>query len=123
MRENVTLTCVACPNGCDVTVSFNEDGSIKEITGNKCKNGIAYATSEVTAPARILTTTVLVEGGDFRLCSVKTAEPIPKQMMKDAVKELAKIKINAPVNVGDIIMKDILGTGIDVVATARVKKA
>lgn len=121
MREDVTLTCIACPNGCDITVSFNEDGSIKEIKGNKCKNGIAYATSEVTAPTRILTSSVGVDGGDFRLCSVKTAEPIPKKLMREAVLELCKVRVKAPVNVGDVVYKDLLATGVDVVSTCEIK--
>ena len=118
--EDKTITCIACPNGCEITVSFDENGNISNISGNKCKNGIAYAQSEVTAPTRILTSSVLVENGDFPLVSVKTSNPIPKELMREAVKQLAQCVVKAPVHVGDVVCKNILNTGVDVVSTANV---
>lgn len=121
-NENKTITCIACPNGCDVTVSFDDDGKISSITGNRCKNGITYATAEVTAPTRILTSSVLVENGEFALASVKTIQPIPKKLMREAVKALSDCKVQAPVSVGDVVLKNILDTGVDVVSTCNVDK-
>lgn len=120
--EIKTITCIACPNGCDIEVSIDETGKVVNISGNKCKNGIAYATAEVTSPTRILTSTVLVENGEFKLASVKTSNPIPKSMLRDAVKVLAACKVQAPVSVGDVICSNILGTGVDVVSTCNVYK-
>ncbi len=122
-REDTVITCIACPNGCDIKVSFAEDGSIAKLEGYKCKNGITYATAEVTAPERILTSSVAVVGGEFKLASVKTSKPIPKGMMKDAVKALYSVKVNAPVKVGDVLVENILGTGADIVSTCVVEKA
>lgn len=121
-KNDMIITCIACPNGCDIKVSFDEDGNIKKLDGYRCKNGVAYAKSEVTAPERILTSSVAVKNGEFVLASVKTAKPIPKQLLRDAVKEIAKIKVDAPVNVGDVVMQNILKTGVDVVATCNVKE-
>ncbi len=121
-KEDITITCIACPNGCDIKVSFDEDGKIASFEGYKCKNGIAYARSEITAPERILTSSVTVINGDFVLASVKTASPIPKKLMRDAVKVIANVKAEAPIRVGDVILHDILGTGVDVVSTCNVDK-
>lgn len=121
-KNDVTITCIACPNGCDIKVSFDKDGNIEKLDGYKCKNGIAYAKSEVTSPERILTSSVAVKNGEFVLASVKTSKPIPKKLLRDAVKEIAKVKINAPVSVGDVVMQNILETGVDVVATCNVKE-
>lgn len=118
--EERILTCIACPNGCELTVSFDENGKIKNITGNKCKNGISYAESEVTAPTRILTSSVAVDNGNFSLISVKTSQPIPKSLMREAVKTLALCRVNAPIHVGDTVCENILNTGVDVVATCNV---
>lgn len=118
--ENKTITCIACPNGCEITVFFDENGKISGVTGNKCKNGIAYAEAEVTMPTRILTSSVLVDNGDFPLASVKTSKPIPKALMKDAVKALSSCCVSAPVKVGDVVCENILDTGVDVVATCNV---
>lgn len=119
--ENKTLTCIACPNGCEITVSFDENGKISGMTGNKCKNGITYAEAEVTMPTRILTSSVLVENGNFPLVSVKTSQPIPKTLMREAVKALSVCCVSAPVKVGDVICKNILDTGADIVATSNVE--
>lgn len=118
--ENRIITCIACPNGCELTVKLDNDGKIAEITGNKCKNGIPYAEAEVTMPTRILTSSVTVENGDMRLVSVKTSAPVPKAMLLDIMKEVARARVSAPVKVGDVIIKDVLGTGADIVATANV---
>lgn len=121
-KNDKIITCIACPNGCDIRVSFDKDGNAEKIDGYKCKNGLAYAKSEITAPERILTSSVAVKNGEFVLASVKTAKPIPKAILKDAVKEIAEIKVDAPVRVGDVILRNILETGVDIVATCNVRK-
>ncbi|MBE5818129.1 MAG: DUF1667 domain-containing protein [Clostridiales bacterium] len=120
-REDVIITCIACPNGCDIKITFGDDGNIASMEGYKCKNGVTYATAEVTAPERILTSSVAVVGGAFRLASVKTQKPIPKALLIDAVKEIAKVKVKAPISVGDVLLEDLAGTGVQVVSTCNVQ--
>lgn len=120
-KEDVTITCIACPNGCDITISFDENGNIASIKGNKCKNGVAYATDEVTHPTRILTTSVLVNNGEFKLASVKTTAPIPKELMRKAVVALMECSVEAPVKVGDVVYENLLDTGVNVVSTCNVE--
>lgn len=115
--EKRELTCVACPLGCSITVTFDEDGSVSEVTGNTCKRGDAYARTECTSPTRMLTTTVRVEGGKAAVVPVKSANPIPKGMMMECMTVINKAVAAAPVKIGDIIIKDILNTGVDIVAT------
>lgn len=111
------LTCVACPLGCGITVTFDADGNVAEVTGNTCKRGDAYARTECTSPTRMLTTTVRVEGGKAAVVPVKSANPVPKGMMMDCMAVINKASAKAPVRIGDVIIKDILGTGVDIVAT------
>lgn len=113
------LTCIGCPLGCSVTVEI-EGNEIKAVTGNTCPRGEAYARKEVTSPTRIVTTTVRVKGGCLPVVSVKTKEDIPKEKIADCVKELQKVWVEAPVGIGDVVLCDVAGTGIDVVATKNV---
>lgn len=115
------LTCIGCPLGCEVTVEI-EENEIKSVTGNTCSRGEAYARKEVTSPTRIVTTTVRVEGGVLPVVSVKTKEDIPKDRITDCVKALQKICVKAPVSIGDVVVSDVAGTGVDVVATKEVKQ-
>lgn len=115
--EKRELTCVACPLGCSITVTLDEAGNVLEVTGNTCKRGDAYARTECTSPTRMLTTTVKVEGGKAPVVPVKSANPIPKGMMMDCMEVINKAVIKAPVKIGDVAVKDILGTGVDIVAT------
>lgn len=115
--EKRELVCVACPLGCGITVSIGDNGEVLEVTGNTCKRGDTYARNEVTAPARSLTTTVRVDGGKAYVVPVKSAGPVPKGMMFDCMKVINKASIKAPVKIGDVVIKDILGTGVDIVAT------
>lgn len=110
------LICIGCPMGCPVTVEMN-DTEIVSVTGNTCPRGDAYARKEVTNPTRIVTSTVKVEGGSVDMVSVKTKEDIPKDKIFDCVRALKGITVAAPVRIGDVILADVAGTGVDVVAT------
>lgn len=115
--ENRELVCVACPLGCPITVTFDENGEVASVTGNTCKRGDAYARTEVTNPTRMLTTTVRVLGSEAYVVPVKSANPIPKGMMFECMELINKASINAPVKIGDVVIENILGTGVDIVAT------
>ena len=118
--EKRNLTCIGCPMGCALLVEMNGK-EIISVTGNTCKRGDVYARKEVTNPTRIVTSTVRVTGGDHEMVSVKTKEDIPKGKIFDCVKALKTVEVAAPVHIGDVIMKDVAGTGVDVVATKNVE--
>ena len=117
--EERNLTCIGCPLGCSITVRM-EGGSVISVEGNTCKRGDDYARKEVTNPTRIVTTTVRVSGGSEAMVSVKTKSDIPKDKIFDCVRALKNVSVNAPVHIGDVICKDIAGTGVDIVATKNV---
>ena len=120
--EKCTLTCIGCPMGCQVTVEM-EAQEILSVSGYTCKRGERYARREVIAPTRVLTTTLPVEGGLCPSVAVKTAGEVPKPLLRDCVRALAGITVKAPVAIGDILLRDICGTGVDIVAAASVDKA
>lgn len=115
--EKRELICVACPLGCPITVDFDADGNVSSVIGNTCKRGDAYARTEVTNPTRMLTTTVKVVDGKSYVVPVKSENPIPKGMMFECMKVINKASIKAPVNIGDVVIENILGTGVDIIAT------
>lgn len=107
------LICISCPLGCHLTV----DAENKTVTGNTCKRGEVYGLNEVINPIRVITSTVKIEGARLPVLPVKTNGAIPKNMNFEAMKIINEITCKAPIKVGDIIINDILGTGIDVVAS------
>ena len=118
--EKRELICINCPLGCIVTVEM--DGQeVVSVTGNTCPRGDAYARKEVTNPTRIVTSTVKVEGGKAYMVSVKTKSDIPKDKIFDCVKALKGITVQAPVHIGDVIVANVAGTGVDMVATKEAK--
>ena len=118
--EERRLTCIGCPMGCPLVVTM-DGGDVVSVTGNTCKRGEIYGRKEVTNPTRIVTSTVRVSGGSIDMVSVKTKEDIPKGKIFDCVKALKTVEVAAPVHIGDVIMKDVAGTGVDVVATKNVE--
>jgi CxxC motif-containing protein len=96
-----------------------ENSEVISVTGQSCKKGITYAIKECTNPTRILTTTVEVEKGNPEVASVKTERDIPKDKLFECIKELKKIKLTAPVHIGDVVIADIANTGVRVVATTN----
>lgn len=118
--ETRELTCIGCPLGCSLSVTM-ENGEVTSVTGNTCPRGDAYARKEVTNPTRIVTSTVRVKGGKACMVSCKTASDIPKGKIFDVTSELEKVEVNAPVAIGDILVENIAGTGVAVVATKDVE--
>jgi len=112
------LICISCPMGCHLKVNTET----KEVTGNTCKRGEVYGINEVTNPVRVITTTVRVKNGELPVIPVKTKSPIPKELNFKAMKILNSIEVEAPIKMGYIIVEDILGTGVDVVAARNLKK-
>ena len=117
--ETRNLTCLGCPLGCAITVTM-DGGNVVSITGNTCKRGSDYAAKEVTHPTRIVTSTVCVRGGSIPMVSVKTAQDIPKEKIFEIMKYINALTVTAPVHIGDVLLKDIAGTGVDLIATKEV---
>jgi len=110
------LTCIVCPQGCSLEV----DSETGAVVGNSCKRGAAYGLAETTNPTRTLTTTVCVVddvGSRVDMEPVRTAEPIPKSLLFDAMKEIDALRVKKPIRRGDALIVNLLGSGVDVVAT------
>ena len=116
MKER-NLTCIICPKGCPLTVSFGEDGSIASVKGMTCKRGEKYASTECTHPMRTVTTTVRLSDGS--VAAVKTAGTIPKELIFDAMKQINGIVAPADVCIGDVIIEGVVGTDVNVVVTGK----
>lgn len=117
--ETRNLICIGCPLGCRLTVQM-EGTEVVSVEGNTCIRGDKYARKEVTNPTRIVTSTVKVLHGDKASVSVKTKEDIPKGKINDCMKALKEIEVNAPVKIGDVIVENVAGTGVPIVATKNV---
>ena len=117
--EERNLICIGCPMGCPLVVKI-KDGEVQSVEGNTCKRGSIYGKKEVTNPTRIVTTTVRVSGGTENTVSVKTKEDIPKSRIFDCIRELKEVTVPVPVQIGDIILHNVAGTGVDIVATKNI---
>ena len=114
-----SLTCIGCPMGCSLTVEMDEK-HVRSVTGNTCPNGEAYARKELTNPTRIVTTTVRVREGKLPVVSVKTASDVPKSSIFDCIRALEPVELTAPVVMGQVVLSNVAGTGVDVLATKSV---
>lgn len=115
MTEIKHITCIRCPIGCQLTVEVT-DGTVTKVEGNLCKRGVEYAQSECVHPVRTLTTTVRVLNGDP--LPVRSREPLPKEMIFACMDVMRTVAVTAPVAAGTVIVADICGTGVDMIATA-----
>lgn len=110
------MICVGCPLGCSITVEY-EGTEVFSVKGNTCKRGDAYARTECTNPVRSLATTVKVCGGIHNVVPCKSAGPLPKGKIMDCMKEINAAEVKAPVALGDVLVENVCGTGINIVAT------
>ncbi len=126
-REKLPLTCIICPMGCsmEVEVETNSDGHKKvlSVKDNGCKRGEQYAAKELQNPTRTLTSTIKVNDGVLPVVPVKTAGEVPKNMLLQCMEVVRRAGCKAPVKRGDILLYDLLGTGINVIACSDVAKA
>ena len=116
--EVKNLTCIGCPMGCSLTVTIECDRI--GVEGNTCPRGADYAKKEVTNPTRIVTSSVRVSGADIARVSVKTASDIPKGKIFACMEEICKAQMTAPVAIGDVVIENCAGTGVNVIATKNV---
>ncbi|MBU1564483.1 MAG: DUF1667 domain-containing protein [Proteobacteria bacterium] len=121
MKSQIELVCICCPMGCQMQLHV-EGRAISEIEGNTCKIGLNYARQECIDPRRMLSTTVACKNGLWPRLPVKTAEAIPKAMMGEIARSLHFLAVTAPVEIGAVIVENICGTSINVVATRSMPK-
>ena len=114
--------CIVCPVGCAINVALKGQKILK-LHGARCPKGEVYVKGEVTHPCMDITTTVLVRLGNLDLASVRTRSAIPRGKLLRVMNILAKKTVNAPISAGDIIAKNIAGTGVDVIATKNILKS
>lgn len=121
--KNLALTCINCPIGCGLTVALDDNGEVVEVTGNQCARGVAYAKMESTNPTRMMTSTVRLNGGILGQLPVKSREPVPKGLVTECAKALKPVELDAPVALGQIVLANVCGTGVDIIATRSMEKA
>lgn len=116
--------CTTCPSECALTIEtrIDENGveHVLSVQGNCCARGRKFAEQEIIRPMRILATTIVVRGGDEKLLPVRTARPIPRDLHLSAMRDIRHTSVTAPVHMGDVVMSDLLGTGVDLVASMNV---
>ena len=123
MTEKITQTCIICPMGCNMEVTLDREKSLVEkVVDNGCPRGAKYAEKELLNPTRTLTTTIKVLQGNLSVVPVKSAGELPKDKLLQFMEIIRRASVKAPIKVGDILIKDILGSGIDIVACAEVER-
>ena len=113
------LTCIICPKGCQLKVELDDNKKVLSVEGHTCKRGEVYATTECTAPTRVVTSTAPIAGGG--VVPVKTNGAIPKELMFECVKLINTVRVSPDAPIGTVIIPDVLGTGIDVITTRNAK--
>jgi CxxC motif-containing protein len=113
------LTCVLCPVGCELEIGRDAAGELR-VDGNQCDKGIPFAVEEVLRPKRNLATSVPLRGAPTKMVSVRLSAAVPREMLFPVLAEIAKLRPEAPVRRGQVLIADVLGTGADVIATRTV---
>ena len=124
-EKKFPMTCIICPMGCTMEVTTEGEESARRVisvTDNGCKRGPEYVEKELLNPTRTLTTTITVQNGDLSVVPVKTAGEVPKNMLLQCMEVIRRASVRAPIKTGDVLLHDILGTGVNVVSCARVNK-
>lgn len=125
--ETLQFNCTTCPSECLLTVEVERDADgavveVRSVTGNSCPRGDKFAHQELICPMRVLTTTIAVSGGDEALLPVRTAEAIPLALHAQAMNFIRGLVVNTPIRIGDVVLEDLLGTSIDLVASMDIDR-
>ena len=114
--EKKHFVCVVCPIGCEIDV-VHEGSTIVSMEGNKCEKSVEFVSQELIEPMRILTTTVRIQGSRWTVVPVRTDRAVPRRLFPRIMKRLRLVELQAPVNMLDVVLRDILHTGANVIAT------
>ena len=119
--KKIELTCIGCPMGCPLIVTM-EDGAVASVTGNTCPRGREFAVSEMTAPRRTICSTVRTAFPDAPVLPVRVSADIPKDRIFDVMDALKTVTVSERIGRGDVVIPDVLGLGVDVIATSSLLK-
>ena len=114
--EKKHFVCVVCPIGCEIDV-VHEGSNIISMEGNKCEKSAEFVSQELIEPMRILTTTVRIQGSRWAVVPVRTDRAVPRRLFPRIMKRLRLVELQAPVSMLDVVLRDILHTGANIVAT------
>jgi len=120
--KKLKITCIVCPLGCEIEVVL-KGKNVVDVKGFTCMRGKRYAVEEATAPKRTVISVVRCKNGDLPTVSVKSDRPVPKERIRDIMKYLSEIEVEAPVEIGDVIVENILDLGVNIVATRPCKRS
>ena len=115
------FVCVVCPIGCEIDV-VHDGSKIISMAGNKCEKSEQFVSQELIEPMRILTTTVRIDGSRRPVIPVRTDKSVPKRLFHRIMRQLRDVELQAPVNILDVVVRDVLHTGANVVATKTVPR-
>ena len=113
------LICIVCPVGCRLKVAAAgtaRSADDLKVEGHVCKKGVGYAYDEITNPTRMICTTAKISGGIHSVIPVRTDKPIPDRYKLEVVREVNKLALASPVRMGDVLIPDLFGTGVNIVA-------
>ncbi len=120
MLNTKTFTCIVCPNGCEITAHLAADGSIETTEGQLCPRGVDYVRQELTDPRRNIASSVRVLGGDAPITSVRLTGVIPKAEIFNVMAQINTVTLTAPASIGDVVIPNVCGLGVDVIVTKNV---
>lgn len=115
MEIETKMICITCPKGC--TLQVTHDGQTVLNVTNGCKRGKDFAQRELNDPRRMVATTIRIKGGRHPLLPVATTRPFPKPRLLELMTALRRIELESPVKMGQVVLADALGTGIDIIAS------
>ncbi|MDR3230597.1 MAG: DUF1667 domain-containing protein [Synergistaceae bacterium] len=118
------FVCVVCPNGCFIEAEYTTEGGAKllSLAGNRCERGRDWVRQELETPMRTIATSIPVRDGDFLLASVRTAAPIPLERVADVMREIRARTLDAPLSIGQVVIKNPAGTNTEIVVTREVAR-
>jgi len=119
--EKKHFTCVVCPIGCEIYLELDQS-DVVSMEGDRCAKGREFVLQELEEPMRTLTTTIRTRGAKWAMLPVRTDRPIPKRLLFRVIEELADVELQAPVKMSDVIVRDIAGTGADIIATRNMRR-
>jgi len=119
---NKRLTCILCPNGCKIKAELSGSEIIK-LEGARCPKGKTFLLQEINNPQRNIATSVLVKDGELELASVRLNGDIPRDKIFEVMNEIRKLECTAPLSSGQVLIRDVLGLGVDVICTKSIGKS
>lgn len=113
-------TCPKCEKACSLQIDY-QGSTLFSVVGHKCHQGVVFAETLLGPALKTVSASVLVNGGAYPMVAVRTSKGVTSEQALKIIQEAGRLKVDAPVRMGQVLCRNVAQTGVDLIAARAVE--